>query len=67
MLPTKLSKLKSDLQSQLYLSDDDKKALQVLKLVEADPSIQKMLQQSDFLQKSFSAANSICNCCGKPL
>lgn len=67
MLPSKLASLKRDLESQLYLDSDDKKALQILNVLNTDPSFQQLISQSDFLTKSFSVAPQTCPSCGKRL
>jgi hypothetical protein len=67
MLPTKLEQLKKSIENQLFKDEDDKRTLQVLKLIEIDPNIQKLIKANDFLQKSFSAAPSICPVCGKTI
>ncbi|HNP21763.1 MAG TPA: hypothetical protein PKM63_19670 [Panacibacter sp.] len=67
MLPQKLQRLKRDLESELYLDADDKKALQILKVLDSDPKFQQILNSSDFLTKSFSVAPRICPQCGKPI
>lgn len=65
MLPSKLSTLKKDLETQIYLDSDDKKTLQILKVLNTDTRFQKLINESDFLTKSFSVAPEYCPSCGK--
>ena len=65
MLPSKLATLKKDLESQIYLDSDDKKSLQILNVLNTDPSFQKLISQSDFLTKSFAVAPENCPSCGR--
>ena len=67
MLPTKLKKLKTELENEQYLDQDDKKALQVLKLIDTDKKFQELINKSDFLTKSFSASPASCPVCGKSI
>ena len=65
MLTSKLATLKRDLESQLYLDNDDKKSLQILNVLNTDSRFQKLISESDFLTKSFSVAPDYCPSCGK--
>lgn len=67
MLPSKLATLKSTLQSQIYLNDDDKKALQVLKVLDSDSEFQKLVGDDDLITKSFAVAPEKCPSCGRKL
>jgi hypothetical protein len=67
MLPYKLAKLKQELENELYLDNDDKKSLKVLKVLDSDQHFKKLISDDDILTKSFSVAPSICPNCGKPL
>ena len=67
MLPNKLALLKKQLESELYLDQEDKSALKILKVLDADSELNKKMSESDFLTKSFSVAPSMCPSCGKRL
>ncbi|XZF14854.1 hypothetical protein ACTHGU_01850 [Chitinophagaceae bacterium MMS25-I14] len=67
MLPSKLTALKKSLESELYLSDDDKKALQILNVLNGDSNFQKVFSGGDFFTKSFAVAPEYCPNCGKKI
>lgn len=65
MLPSKLQSLKKQLESELFLNNDDQKSLKVLQTLDKDPRLQKLINQNDLLTKSFSVAPENCPECGK--
>jgi hypothetical protein len=67
MLPYRLAKLKQELESQLYLNKDDKKSLQVLKVLDSDPNFKEILNDEELMKKSFAVAPRTCPQCGRPM
>jgi hypothetical protein len=65
MLPSKLRQIKNELSSQIHRDQDDEKTLRVLNLLDSDPDFQRLIQQNDFMTKSYTVAAEYCPVCGK--
>lgn len=65
MLTSKLSQLKRELESKIYLDEDDKKTLRILKVFDTDQTLQKLISSGEILTKSFAVAPEYCPSCGK--
>lgn len=69
MLPKKLLDIKSLLEKELHLDDEDKELLDVLTIIDSDSDIQRVLTQKTPKKffKSFVLAPDYCPTCGKRL
>lgn len=69
MLPKKLLDIKNLLEKELHLSSEDKELLDVLKVIDSDSEIQRILTQKTSKEffKSFALAPDYCPTCGKKL
>ncbi|KFC20423.1 hypothetical protein [Chryseobacterium sp. FH1] len=65
MLTEKLQNLKNELEAKLFLSDDDRKTLSILRLLDSDENLKRNLISGDILTKSFAVAPLYCPNCGK--
>ena len=65
MLTEKLKNLKIELDSKNYLTEDDRKTLSILKLLDNDENLKKNLISGDILTKSFAVAPLYCPSCGR--